>query len=75
MSDASGMFPNHRLGGFYYSAKGGLIGAYEQPTSESTSESNGRNQADTASPVWSGFIEDTPTTTGSGLYSSEIENH
>src|SRR5690242_15826675 len=72
---SEGMFPNHPRSGFYFSAKGGMIAPYEAATMESTSESNGRNQADTTSPVWSGFIEDTGTTTGSGLYSSDMENH
>lgn len=70
------MFPNHPRTGFYFSEKGGLIDAYEQPTDESIVPTDSRVNVPTESPSWdSSTIEDTPMTSGTGMYDSSIENH
>lgn len=67
--------PNHPKTGDWFSLKGDTISAYEHPTLHAETFENMRGQDPSMAPSWSESIEGTGATTGSDMYSSDIENH
>ena len=74
-SGAQEWMPNHPKTGDWYSLKGDALDAYEHPTLHAETGENLRGQDPSMAPSWDESILSTGTTSDSGMYSSDIENH